>query len=66
MVNILGLMTINGIRILHVDADPAAASGTAAPRGSLAAFDNGSLAVLYFKRGTADTAWDTVDLQGIS
>lgn len=63
MANVIGYITVNNLRIYEVDADPSAGGGTAAPRGSLAVYDNGSLAVLYFKRSGTDTGWDTVDLQ---
>lgn len=62
MAVVTGLITINNKQVLEVDSAPGAAAGTAAPIGSLAMFDNGSLGVLYFKSSAADTGWVTVDL----
>ena len=59
---VIGLITINGKQILEVDSPPGDGAGTAAPIGSIATYDNGSVGTLYFKKGAADTAWDTVDL----
>lgn len=62
MALVTGLITINNKQVLEVDAAPGAGAGTAAPIGSLAMFDSGTIGVLYFKSGAADTAWQTVDL----
>ena len=61
MASILGLITVNGKQVLEVDADPAATLGTAAPIGSLAMHDSGTVGSLYIKTGSADTAWQRVD-----
>lgn len=55
MANILDRITIGDIQQLTVDADPAAASGTVAPIGSVAT-DTGT-GLRYVKTGALDTAW---------
>lgn len=62
MANIIGLITVNEKQILEVDADPAAGGGTAAPKGSMAMYDSGTVGFLYIKTGAADTAWQSVDV----
>lgn len=62
MANITGLITVNGKQVLEVDAEPGAVTGTAAPIGSLAMFDSGTVGSLYIKTGSADTAWQRVDV----
>lgn len=62
MANITGLITVNGQQILEVDADPAAAAGTAAPRGSMAMYDSGVVGSVFIKTGAADTAWQQIDV----
>jgi hypothetical protein len=62
MANITGLITINGKQVLEVDADPGAALGTAAPLGSLAMYDSGTVGNLYVKTSSADTGWQRVDV----
>lgn len=62
MANITGLITVNGKQVLEVDADPSAASGTAAPIGSLAMYDSGTVGSLYIKIGASDTSWQKVDV----
>lgn len=62
MASVLGLITVNGKQVLEVDADPAAALGTTAPIGSLAMYDSGTVGSLYIKTGSADTAWQRVDV----
>lgn len=57
MANVTGLITVNMKQVLEVDADPSAAAGTVAPLGSLAMYDDGSVAYLYQKTGALDTAW---------
>lgn len=54
----IGLITINGKRIIEVDADPSS-SGVSAPIGSLALLDNAGTGELYIKTGAGDTAWST-------
>lgn len=61
MAIIIGLITINEKQVLEVDALPGAAAGTAAPRGSLAMFDSGTVGRVFIKSGTADTAWSEID-----
>jgi hypothetical protein len=60
MANILGLITINNKQVLEVDADPSLVAGTAAPMGTLAQYDSGSVGLNFIKIGAADTAWDRV------
>lgn len=62
MANIIGRITVNNKVIYEVDADPGAGGGTAAPRGSIAMYDSGVVGSLYVKNGSADTAWQQVDL----
>jgi hypothetical protein len=62
MANVTGLITVNSKQVLEVDADPSAAAGTAAPMGSLAMYDSGSVGELYIKSGAADTAWSKVEV----
>lgn len=61
MANIVGLITVNEKQVLEVDADPSAGGGTAAPKGSLAMFDSGTVGRVYIKTGAADTAWAEID-----
>lgn len=51
-----GLITINGKRIIEVDASPAS-SGVAAAIGSLALFDDSGTGRLFIKTGSGNTAW---------
>lgn len=60
MAQVTGLITVNGKEILEVDADPSAGTGTAAPIGSLALYDDGTTGSLYLKNGAADTAWNPI------
>jgi len=60
MANILGLITVNHIEILQVDADPGQGLGTEAPRGSIAIFDNGVLGRAFIKVGTLDVQWSEI------
>jgi hypothetical protein len=62
MANITGLITVNSKQVLEVDADPSAGLGTIAPIGSMAMYDSGTVGSLYIKTGSADTAWQRVDL----
>lgn len=62
MANITGLITVNSKQVLEVDADPSAGLGTAAPIGSMAMFDSGTVGSLYIKTGSADVAWQRVDV----
>lgn len=62
MANVIGLITVNGKQILEVDASPEITGGTPAPIGSLAMFDSGTVGSLWVKTGSADTAWQRVDL----
>jgi hypothetical protein len=62
MAAIIGLITVNGKEILEVDAVPSVGLGTPAPRASMAMYDNGAAGFLYVKTGTADTAWQQVDV----
>jgi hypothetical protein len=62
MAVIIGLITVNGKEILEVNGVPSAGAGTPAPRASLAMYDNGAAGFLYVKTGTADTAWQQVDV----
>lgn len=62
MANVIGLITVNGKQILEVDGSPEASLGTAAPIGSLAMFDSGTVGSLWVKTGAADTSWQRVDL----
>ena len=61
MANIIGLITVNSKQVLEVDAAPGAGGGTAAPMGSLAMYDSGSVGEVYIKTGSADTAWSQID-----
>lgn len=61
MAGIIGLITVNHKQVLEVDADPSAGGGTAAPKGSMAMYDDGSLGYVYIKTGAADTAWSQID-----
>ena len=61
MAVITGLITVNGKRVLEVDADPAFGSGTPASVGSLALWDGGSAqgpGKLYIKIDSSDTMWE--------
>lgn len=62
MATVTGLITVNGKQVLEVDAEPNALTGTAAPIGSLAMYDSGTVGSLWVKVGSADTAWQRVDL----
>jgi hypothetical protein len=57
MANILGLITVDGKQVIEVDAVPSAASGTVAPIGSLAMFNDSGAGKLYIKSAVSDTAW---------
>ena len=57
MANILGLLTVNEVEVLQVDADPSAGAGTPAPQGSIAMYQGGTL---YIKTGALDTDWQMV------
>ena len=59
---VTGLITVNGKQVLEVDADPSTAGGIAAPLGSLAMYDSGSIGALFIKTGAADDAWQQVDV----
>jgi hypothetical protein len=61
MAVIIGLITINEKQVLEVDAIPSAGGGTAAPKGSLAMFDSGTVGRVYIKTGALDTAWSEID-----
>lgn len=52
----IGLITINGKRIIEVDADPTS-SGVAASVGSIALFDDSGTGKFFVKTGAGDTAW---------
>lgn len=62
-----GLITINGKRVIEVDADPSV-SGVAAPIGSLALFDDAGSGKLFIKTGSGNTAWTeagaNIDISG--
>ncbi len=62
MAKVIGRITVNNKVIYEVDALPAAGAGTPAVRGSLAMFDSGTVGTLHVKTGTADTAWQQVDV----
>lgn len=62
MANVTGLITVNGKQVLEVDADPGAAAGTAAPLGSMAMYDSGSVGSVYIKTSAADTGWQRIDV----
>lgn len=62
MANIIGLITVNQKDILEVDADPSAGAGTPAARGSMAMYDSGAVGSVFIKTGTADTAWQQIDV----
>ena len=60
MANILGLITVDEVDILEVDADPSSGAGTPANcPGSIAIVKNvgGGIYELWQKTGTPDTAW---------
>jgi hypothetical protein len=61
MANITGLITVNGKQVLEVDDSPEITAGTAAPIGSIAMYDSGTVGSLWIKVGSADTAWQRVD-----
>jgi len=52
----LGLITVNGKRIIEVDADPSV-SGVSASIGSIAMFNDGGVGKAYLKAGSLDTDW---------
>lgn len=58
MANITGQVTVDQLSIMEVDAAPGASTGTVAPLGSLAIFQNGTTSTAYLKNGTANTGWD--------
>lgn len=58
MAGIQGIVTLNEVQLLEVDAPPAAGAGTPAPVGSLATIDTG--AGFYLKTSAADTAWSFI------
>ena len=58
MANITGQITLNQLSLVEVDADPAAGGGTAAPIGSRAFFNSGTIGTSYLKVGAANTAWN--------
>jgi hypothetical protein len=63
MANITGQTTLNQLLMIEVDADPAASAGTAAPIGSIAFFNSGSIGSTYIKVGAANTAWNISTIQ---
>lgn len=60
MANTTGLITVDQLSILEVDADPSTGGGTNAPIGSLAMFNSGSVGTVYVKTATALTSWELI------
>lgn len=58
MAAILGQLTCNEIKVLEVDGNPAAASGTVAPIGSLAVLQ--STGQMWRKYASLDTEWTSI------
>lgn len=63
MANILGLLTVNHIKVLEVDGNPSTASGTSAPTGSVAIVTDGTI---WQKIGSLDTDWVKIGDNGAS
>lgn len=50
-----GVITVNGIKIIECDTNPATGLGLSAPIGSLASAKDGS--GIFYKNSSSDTAW---------
>ncbi len=60
MANILDQITVGEKLIQVVDNDPSLSGGTASPLGSIAVWDNGTVAKIYLHNSTVATSWDQV------
>ena len=66
MANIIGRLTNNEVEIIQVDAVPSAATGTSAPIGTVALYNNGTVGTAYLKVSALDTGWDPMNTSGVS
>ena len=56
----LSQQTVGGKLVMEVSADPSLSAGLAAPIGSIALFNDGTLGHFFLKTASADTAWSVV------